>query len=151
MGFMFYTLPHFLRYVKFQCCKLLRKSRIEAYQVDQNYTGPPRKGCQAFADDVIAASVVLFYVIHPAVIRATLSLFPCQSLEGGLRVLLADTGVSCGDAKHSGIKIVFGIPSLFVLVVLVPVACAWNLRRIKRKDQLREPRVARRYAWLFRG
>jgi hypothetical protein len=147
----FYTLPHFLRYAKFQCCRLLRKSRIEAYQVDQNYTGPPRKGLEAFADDVIAASVVLFYVIHPAVMRATLMLFPCQSLEGGLHVLLADTGVPCGDENHAGIKTTFGIPSLIMLVVLVPTACAWRLRWIKRSDQLREPRVARRYAWLFRG
>ena len=148
---MFYMLPHFLRYAKFQCCRLVRKSRIEAYQVDQNYTGPPRKGIEAFADDVIAASVILVYVIHPAVIRATLSLFPCQNLEGGLRVLLADTGVPCGDENHSGIRTMLGIPSLVLLVVLVPTACAWRLRRIKRADKLREPRVARRYAWLFRG
>jgi hypothetical protein len=148
---LFYTLPHFLRYIKFHCCRLLRKSRIEVYQVDQNYTGPPRKGCQAFADDVIAASVVLFYVIHPAVIRSTFTLFPCQHLEGGLSVLLADTGVLCGDEKHSGIKTTFGIPSLIVLVILLPVLCAWRLRKIKRADKLREPRVARRFGWLVRG
>ena len=149
--FLVYTLPHFLRYFKFHCSKLIKKSRVEAYQVKQNYAGPPRKGFEAFADDVIAAFVVLFYIIHPAVIRSTLTLFPCQELEGGLNVLLADTGVPCDDANHAGTKTYFGLPSLIALVVCAPAACAWMLRKIKRADMLRDQRVARRYGWLVRG
>ena len=151
--FLFYTLPHFLRYLKHHCCRIIRRTRVDVYEVKQNYTGPPRKGIEAFADDVIAACVVLFYVAHPAVIRATLTLFPCQDLEGGLRVLKADTGIACMDdaGMHAGVKNFFGFPSLFLLVLLVPCLMAKKLRTKKRADALRDPRVQRRYAWLVRG
>eukprot|EP01047_Picozoa_sp_COSAG01_P001278 COSAG01_NODE_28_length_36622_cov_14.695751_7_plen_3203_part_00 len=151
----FYTMPHCLRYTKYIICKRVHKSRVNRYTATAatktEDVEPAHKGAAAYLDDVLAAATVLLYILHPAVIRMTLSLFPCRELEGGLRVMAEDTGVECGISDRGSTVAKFGIPSAVVLCAGLPLLASWRVWRMRRADKLRQLRVQRRYGWLLRG
>jgi hypothetical protein len=147
----FYTMRHCAQWTYFQTCKRICKRRKGRYTVNQGYTGPPRSGTAACVDDILAAVTLILYLLHPAVMHATLSLFPCRQLAGGIQVMVEDTGVHCTTPGRKTTLGNFGVPSVAIVCVAMPLAAAWCGWRLKRADRLRQPRVQRRYGWLLRG
>jgi len=101
-----------------------------------------------YYDNGVMAIVILLFILHPTVTSVTFSLFTCK-LIGGEFYLAADPDFKCLTDDHWYWMTGLGIPAAIIYVFGIPFLGFRVLRHYK--DRLAEPRVKKRYGFLYTG
>lgn len=95
--------------------------------------------------------VVIMFLIHPSVTQQTFYLFSCKKI--GARsddyYLYADLSEQCWTPTHLTFCFMLGLPMFIVYAIGIPLAGVYFVHR--NKDALREERVRRKYAFLYKS
>ena len=127
-----------------------------------------------YGDKLFSSIVILLFILHPSLVRETLYLFPCQTLEDGLSVLRANPGIVCGTAMHWSWMVFVAIPSFVFWCAGLPGFAMYRLHAFSRThsngivdldaqfnemvdlafeepSRLDDEDVMRRWGFLYRG
>ena len=74
------------------------------------------------------STVVLLYILHPALVSIGLGLFNCYELDDGEFWLVKDMQVRCWDARHYKWALSIGLPMLLIWGIGLPCAGFFVLR-----------------------
>jgi hypothetical protein len=124
--------------------------------------GGLKEAASQYMDKYTSAVCILFFIMHPSLVRETLYLLACIQLEEGFSVLRAYRGVVC-DATHANWVVFVAVPSLVLWAVGLPVYAfyrLWRLSKTASKDfgeddeqanRLDDADIQRKYGFLYRG
>lgn len=98
-----------------------------------------------------ADSIILIFVIYPAIVREAFSLFACEWRGPGMWLLSADVGVECYSVKHSLWMTFVGIPAICLFCGFLPLTAFIKLGRLKKAELLEDIAMVRKYGFLYRG
>ena len=99
---------------------------------DMKHAGGAKEAKSLYADKYFSSVVILLFVLHPSLVRETLYLFPCQTLEDGLSVLRANPGIVCGTAQHWSMMVFVATPSFVFWCAGLPGFAMYKLYKFSR-------------------
>jgi len=102
-----------------------------------------------FKKELIATLVVLFFLIHPNIVKANFALFSCTEIMPDELWLNDNLDIQCYAAKHSFYAAVVALPALLVWGVGVPTMILVYL--CKKKRELDNLMMKLKYGFLFSG
>jgi hypothetical protein len=86
--------------------------------------------------------------VYLAVSRYSTSVFRCEELEDGQRVLAAYPGIVCDSPEHS-IYFGFGVVGIMVYMVGYPLLVGLMLRRIQKKKLRTDTGAIASFGWVW--
>jgi hypothetical protein len=108
-----------------------------------------RRNKGVFRKQWVATLVVLFFLIHPNILRSNFSYFSCTEIETGQFWLNENLDIRCFDSKHNSFALSVVLPVLVIWGLLVPLLVLLYLSR-KRKE-LSEINTKLRFGFLYNG
>jgi hypothetical protein len=108
-----------------------------------------RRNKGVFRKQWVATLVVLFFLIHPNILRSNFSYFSCTEIESGEFWLNENLDIRCFDSKHNSFALAVVMPVLVIWGLLVPLLVLLYLSR-KRKE-LSEINTKLRFGFLYNG
>jgi hypothetical protein len=108
-----------------------------------------RRDKGVFRRQWVATLVVLFFLIHPNILRSNFSYFSCTEIQSGEFWLNENLDIRCFDSKHNSFALVVVLPVLVIWGLLVPLLVLLYLVRNRRK--LREINTKLRFGFLYNG
>jgi hypothetical protein len=108
-----------------------------------------RRDKGVFRKEWVATLVVLFFLIHPNILRSNFSYFSCTEIETGEFWLNENLDIRCFDSKHNSFALVVVLPVLVIWGLLVPLLVLLYLSR--RRRDLSEINTKLRFGFLYNG
>jgi hypothetical protein len=102
-----------------------------------------------FGKQLVATLVVLFFLIHPNILRSYFSYFSCTEIESGEFWLNENLDIRCFDSKHNSFALVAVLPVLVIWGLFVPLLVLLYLSRKRR--ELSEINTKLRFGFLYNG
>jgi hypothetical protein len=107
-----------------------------------------RKNMKLLTRELAATIVILFFLIHPNLVKMLFSMFSCEAVNGDYW-LTVDMAIPCWDQEHLGKVLTIGLPGVLVWVFGVPTICLGVLVRYRRRHD--ELWVKLQYGFLING
>jgi hypothetical protein len=108
-----------------------------------------RRDKGVFRREWVATLVVLFFLIHPNILRSNFSYFACTEIESGEFWLKENLDIRCFDSEHNSFALAVVLPVLVVWGLLVPLLVLLYLARNRR--ELSEINTKLRFGFLYNG
>jgi hypothetical protein len=108
-----------------------------------------RRDKGVFRKEWVATLVVLFFLIHPNILRSNFSYFSCTEIETGEFWLNENLDIRCFDSKHNSFALAVVLPVLVIWGLLVPLLVLLYLSR--RRRELSEINTKLRFGFLYNG
>jgi hypothetical protein len=108
-----------------------------------------RRDKGVFRRQWVATLVVLFFLIHPNILRSNFSYFSCTEIQSGEFWLNENLDIRCFDSKHNSFALVVVLPVLVIWGLLVPILVLLYLVRNRR--ELSEINMKLRFGFLYNG
>jgi hypothetical protein len=108
-----------------------------------------RRDKEVFRKQWVATLVVLFFLIHPNILRSNFSYFACTEIESGEFWLKENLDIRCFDSEHNSFALAVVLPVLVVWGLLVPLLVLLYLVRTRR--ELSEINTKLRFGFLYNG
>jgi hypothetical protein len=108
-----------------------------------------RRDKGVFRKQWVATLVVLFFLIHPNILRSNFSYFACTEIESGEFWLKENLDIRCFDSKHNSFALAVVLPVLVIWGLLVPILVLLYLVRNRR--ELSEINMKLRFGFLYNG
>jgi predicted outer membrane repeat protein len=89
---------------------------------------------EVFKKELVATLVVLFFLIHPNIVKANFAMFSCIELEPGELWLNDNNDIRCYGSEHSLYAVVLALPVLVIWGIGVPTFILYYLIR---KEQVK--------------
>jgi hypothetical protein len=170
--FTYFFLLHILGMVKKMGGGMSRDNAAKALKEMKAKGGGDVKSL--YGDKYFSSVLILLFILHPSLVRETLYLFPCQTLEDGLSVLRANPGIVCGTAMHWSWMVFVATPSFVFWCAGLPGLAMYRLHAFSRThsngivdldakfndmidleseepSRLDDEDVMRRWGFLYRG
>ena len=96
-----------------------------------------------------ATLVIVFFMIHPNLVKTLFSLFSCREINAGEYWLTADMAIECWNGQHSLYVLALGLPAVILWVFAVPFICLGILVKFRRR--LDELWLRMQYGFLLNG
>jgi hypothetical protein len=106
-----------------------------------------RRDKGVFSKQWVATLVVLFFLIHPNILRSNFSYFSCTEIQSGEFWLNENLDIRCFDSKHNSFALVAVLPILVIWGLLVPLLVLLHLSRKRR--ELSEINTKLRFGFLY--
>jgi len=98
--------------------------------------------------ELAATIVILFFLIHPNLVKMLFSMFSCEAVNGDYW-LTVDMAIPCWNSEHVGKLLTVGLPGVVVWVFGIPTVCLGVLVRFRRRHD--ELWVKLQYGFLING
>jgi hypothetical protein len=108
-----------------------------------------RRDKGVFRKQWVATLVVLFFLIHPNILRSNFSYFSCTEIQSGEFWLNENLDIRCFDHKHNSFALAVVLPVLVIWGLLVPLLVLLYLSR--RHRELSELNTKLRFGFLYNG
>jgi hypothetical protein len=108
-----------------------------------------RRDKGVFRKQWVATLVVLFFLIHPNILRSSFSYFSCTEIQSGQFWLNENLDIRCFDSKHNSFALAVILPVLVIWGLLVPLLVLLYLSRTRR--ELSEINTKLRFGFLYNG
>jgi hypothetical protein len=108
-----------------------------------------RRDKEVFGKQWVATLVVLFFLIHPNILRSNFSYFSCTEINSGEFWLKENLDIRCFDSKHNSFALAVILPVLVVWGILVPVLVLLYL--VHNRTELSEINTKLRFGFLYNG
>ena len=102
-----------------------------------------------FKKELITTMIVLFFLVHPNVVRLMFSAFACTEIEGKGHWLMENLEIECWDQKHTFYALGVALPSILVWGVGTPYLVL--LFMYKQRKYLFKEHNKVRFGFLFNG
>jgi hypothetical protein len=97
----------------------------------------------------IAAWIVIFVTLQPALTKAVFGLFACRKLEDDTKWVLRDLQVGCYSPTHMRWLFAVGIPGAVLYPVGIPLGAAFIL--YSHRNDLETRPVKKKFGFLYSG
>ena len=84
-------------------------------------------------NEMVASSVVCFFLVHPSLVRYQFGYLNCKELENGSFWLSSFLNIRCWDSSHLRYVLTVDIPSIVLWAVGLPAICLLYLHRNRGK------------------
>jgi hypothetical protein len=108
-----------------------------------------RRDKRVFRMQWVATLVVLFFIIHPNILRSNFSYFACTEIQSGESWLKENLDIRCFDSKYNSFALVVVLPVLMIWGLLVPLLVLLYL--VRRRKELSELNMKLRFGFLYNG
>eukprot|EP00357_Protocruzia_adherens_P004466 CAMPEP_0114979932 /NCGR_PEP_ID=MMETSP0216-20121206/4664_1 /TAXON_ID=223996 /ORGANISM="Protocruzia adherens, Strain Boccale" /LENGTH=304 /DNA_ID=CAMNT_0002341349 /DNA_START=46 /DNA_END=956 /DNA_ORIENTATION=- len=98
---------------------------------------------------MISSLVIVFFLLHPVMVRYNFSLFSCRSLGDGNSYLTRDTSIQCWSGEHLAWSLGVALPGIVVWGLAAPLIAAWFMQRSK--HELKNPEMVAKYGFIYKG
>jgi hypothetical protein len=102
-----------------------------------------------FKKQWISTIVILFFMIHPNILRSNFSYFSCSEILPGEYWLNENLDIRCFDSTHNATAVMVVVPSLLLWGLFTPLTILMHL--IRRRKQLKEILTKLRFGFLYNG
>ena len=99
--------------------------------------------------EMIATDVILFFLVHPNITRASFAIFSCMYIDGKGYYLLDNLDIECWNGKHILYSLSLAIPCIIVWVLGAPAVVLYYM--YKHKHDLQEIDNKLRFGFLYNG
>ena len=109
----------------------------------------------------VATIIILFFLLHPTILKEMMSFFNCTSVESSL-YLINDTAIECFKGSHLVYSFLVGFPGLLLWGVGIPTIGLVLLFRARKYikppstynlmskyDKVMEKRTSQKYGFLY--
>lgn len=104
---------------------------------------------KSFRRELTATAVILFFLIHPNLVKEFFTAFSCKRLDGDETWLKANLDIKCFDSTHSLYAFSVALPSIVVWCFGVPTAILCYL--CKNHDSIDDLHMKCCYGFLYNG
>jgi hypothetical protein len=100
--------------------------------------------------EFISTVVVLFFLIHPSLVKAMFSVFNCRYLDEDRLWVVENLEIECWTEEHTFYALFIALPSIAVWGIGVPAIClVFLIQRFR--SRLKEITVKVRFGFLYNG
>eukprot|EP00361_Fabrea_salina_P007450 CAMPEP_0202436818 /NCGR_PEP_ID=MMETSP1345-20130828/26245_1 /ASSEMBLY_ACC=CAM_ASM_000843 /TAXON_ID=342563 /ORGANISM="Fabrea Fabrea salina" /LENGTH=1731 /DNA_ID=CAMNT_0049050339 /DNA_START=6 /DNA_END=5201 /DNA_ORIENTATION=+ len=99
--------------------------------------------------ELVTTMIVLFFLIHPTIVKLMFSIFACREIEGKGPWLIQNLEVQCWDEKHTLYALGVALPSILVWGIGVPTFMLYSM--YKKSRYLFKIDNKLRFGFLFNG
>jgi len=99
--------------------------------------------------ELVTTMIVLFFLIHPTIVKLMFSIFACREIEGKGLWLIQNLEVQCWDEKHTLYALGVALPSILVWGIGVPTFMLYSM--YKKSRYLFKIDNKLRFGFLFNG
>ena len=99
--------------------------------------------------ELVATMIVLFFLVHPTLVKVMFSVFACREIEGQGYWLVENLDIQCWDNTHTFYALAVALPSILVWGVGTP--CGVLFAIWKRRRYLHTVDNKLRFGFLFNG
>ena len=100
-------------------------------------------------NELCTTMVILFFVIHPSLVKFMFDYFNCRALDGGQLWMSSYLNIPCWDSTYSKYAWIVALPSIVGWGLGVPALCLLLLWKRKRMLDLTEMKI--RFGFLYNG
>mmetsp|Transcript_10898 Transcript_10898/g.21305 ORF Transcript_10898/g.21305 Transcript_10898/m.21305 type:complete len:1423 (-) Transcript_10898:160-4428(-) len=137
---------YFQKIVIVSMLPLILGSVAVLYWVFRYYWGKRQKSL--LRKELVSTIVVLFFLIHPSLVKEYFSIFKCRNLEGGL-YLDVDLSIKCFDKLHLITSLSVALPAIIIWGLGVPgIILSYLFRNRKSLDDIT---MKCRFGFLYNG
>jgi hypothetical protein len=108
-----------------------------------------RRDKGVFRKQWVATLVVLFFLIHPNILRSNFFFFNCTEIQSGEFWLNENLDIRCFDHKPNSIALTVILPVFVIWGLLVPLLVLLYL--VRRRRKLSEINMKLRFGFLYNG
>jgi hypothetical protein len=101
-----------------------------------------------FKIQLVATLVVLFFLVHPSLVKEFFNAFNCTQIEGQLW-LISDLSIKCFNERHLTFTLIVALPAILVWGIGVPSFILGFL--IKRRSTLHRVSMRGRFGFFYNG
>jgi len=98
---------------------------------------------------LINSVVVLFFLVHPSIVKVMFDVFNCKELDAGLSWLSSNLTIRCWDAQHKRYAMGVALPGILLWGVAVPLLALVRLCMKRRTLDMLETRI--HFGFLYNG
>ena len=102
-----------------------------------------------FRKEMVATDVILFFLIHPNITRASFAIFSCMEIEGEGYFLLDNLDIECWTGKHYSYCMSLTIPCIIIWVLGIPAAVLYYMYKHEQNLQGIDNKL--RFGFLYTG
>jgi len=103
----------------------------------------------SFKNDIISTYVILFFMIHPNLIKMMFGALSCKQIESGEYWLVNNLDIRCWDDEHMFYVFSVVIPSIIAWGIGIPAVSLFFIWRMRKKLDSISARL--RFGFLFNG
>ena len=97
---------------------------------------------------LVSSGLVLFFLVHPSVMRVMLGVFNCEEIQPGEN-WVASLQVRCWQGRHLTYALAVALPALIIWGIGVPAVILMGL--VVQRKKLNNLSVKLRFGYLFKG
>lgn len=100
-------------------------------------------------NEFVGTFVILFFLVHPNIIKSLFSAFSCEEIDPGEFWLVNDLSIRCFDSNHVFYSMTIALPGIVIWGIGVPTGCLaliWKNRLLLGKLQMKL-----RFGFLYNG
>ena len=98
---------------------------------------------------LLATLVILFFLLHPSVVKTLFSSMNCVELEDDEYWLEEDLAIQCWDSAHITAVLTVSVPGIIVWGISVPALC-WSYL-FRHKHSLMKIDMKKRFGFIYNG
>lgn len=98
---------------------------------------------------LVNSIVVLFFLVHPSIVKVMFDIFNCKELDNGKSWLSSNLTISCWDEQHRRYAMGVALPGILVWGVAVPLLALLRLCIKRRTLDMLETRI--HFGFLYNG
>jgi hypothetical protein len=102
-----------------------------------------------FRKEMVATIVILFFLVHPSIVRMNFDVFSCREIDSGEYWLVSNLDIRCWDSLHTFYASFVALPCILVWGLGVPTLILLYMHRNRRELDFIVNRL--RFGFLYNG
>jgi hypothetical protein len=102
-----------------------------------------------FRKEMVATIVILFFLVHPSIVRMNFAVFSCREIDSGEYWLISNLDIRCWDSLHTFYASFVALPCIIVWGLGVPTLIWLYLHRNRRELDFIDNKL--RFGFLYNG
>ena len=107
-----------------------------------------KQSISTLTNQLIASGMILFFLVHPSVIRVLFGVFNCEEIQPG-EYWVASLQIRCWEGRHLTYALAVALPGLIIWGIGVPTVILGSL--VTQKKRLNDISVKLRFGYLYKG
>ena len=107
-----------------------------------------KKSVSVLRNELVASGIILFFLLHPSVMRVMFGAFSCEEVKPG-EYWVSGLLVRCWEGRHLTFALTLALPAIVIWGVGLPGVILGSIVRHRKK--LRDISVKIRYGFLIKG
>ena len=107
-----------------------------------------KKSVSVLKNELVASAIILFFLLHPSVMRVMFSAFNCEEVRSG-EYWVSGLLVKCWEGKHLTYALGVALPAIIIWGLGVPGLILGNM--VVQRKRLKDLSVKIRYGFMIKG